>query len=181
MVLTFITKPHPHVATSFQMLWTFNSFCAGMTQTVAMTVGQKILQTLCPLSPSSQWAWVRSTYPPLPMPTTGLSITGTSPMATAHPRRLGSLIHSLPGWGCVWTSRRAVWPFMMLILSAHSGRVQLTALLLSVPPFASLEEGLCSYRSWWWIAMRTRHPSEESPSNPGSLKWAEVVNWVTSQ
>lgn len=139
-----------------------------MTLTVAMIVGQKILQTLYPLSPSSQWAWERSTCPPLPMPTMEQSTTGTSLAATAPPLQLVSPILFLQGWGCAWTSRRAVSPFMMPIHFAHSGRVQSTALLLSVPPSASLEEGLCSYRSWWRIAMQTKHPSEESPSNPVS-------------
>lgn len=143
--------------------------CAGMTLTAAMTVELKTLQTLCPLSPSSQWAWARSTCPPLPMSTTDLLITGTSLMATVPPHQPVSPILFLRGWGCVWTLRRVASPFTMLILSAHSGRVQSTALLPSAPPSASSEEGLCSYKSWWPIATQIKHLSEESPSNPVSL------------
>lgn len=181
MVPTFLNKSHPHFTTSFQMLWTFICFfiCADMTLTVAMTVGQKILQTLCPLSPSSQWAWARSTCLLLPMPTMERLTTGTSLMVTAPPRRLASPILFLLGWVCVWTLRRAVSPFMMLILSAHSGKVQSTALLLSVQRSASLEEGLCSSRSWCPTAMQIKRPSEESPSSPVSLNWAEAVISLT--
>lgn len=143
--------------------------CAGTIPTVAMTAGQKTLQTLCPLLPSSQWAWARSTCPPRPTPTTERLITGTSLTAVTRPRRPASPILSPRGWAYVWTLRRAVSPFTMLIPSAHYGRAPSTAPPPSAPRSASSEEGLCSSRSWWPIATQIKRPSEESPYNPVSL------------
>lgn len=139
-------------------------FLPAVTQTVAMTAGQKTARTSLP-SASSPWAWAKSCFLK-DMVTIRAKWTTRARAREERTPTVAAIVvcNTLipllchPDSGSVWTVTKDASPSTMPTHCVSYGRDMWIAQLLCVRLSASLVEGPCSCRILWPIgALRTRH------------------------
>lgn len=150
-----------------------------MTQTAAMTAAPRMPWTPPRPSASSQWGWVKSTYPSTPTTTTtaATETASATPSATAPPHPRASPTLCRPGSACALTLRRAASPSTTPTPCDLCGKVTWIARAPSARLSVSSAGGRCSCRSWWPTATQIRRRSGGSPSSPAAPTWTTTDAW----